>query len=348
MVERVRASLPSDEQLAAARRFHLANWKAGRELGGEPHLEWSYPRHVARTLALSYRPGGVLGQQYFYEPVHDFDDLNRVLYLTYLLREAGAPPEAIPSVGVGFNAFDSIFYLSDGRLTLPVEGERWRGRHYVAVAGWVDAGETLLFPNSWGERWGEQGYGYMSRKYFDAYADCVVVSYFAHIGLTEDSFGVAPDPTNPEWLASWLKPRDRTVKHVEIRGNAHELASYRVVSVDWGCPVDVIEIWAAGRRWAWAHLFHPPGYEGRRSVIREFFVDPSARGRGLGSFLEEACAAQARAEESVRLGLEVDEADRAGEAMARARAFAESCGYSWTTPAPQIRPILVGVAVKDI
>lgn len=80
---------------------------------------------------MSYRPGHSFGQEYFYEPVHDFDEVIRV----HLLREAGAPPEAVYNVGVGFNAFDSIFYTSEGRLVMPAEGERWRGRHYVGVAG---------------------------------------------------------------------------------------------------------------------------------------------------------------------------------------------------------------------
>lgn len=50
----------------------------------------------------------------------------------------------------------------DPTLGMVVEGDMQIGGHAVAIVGYNDAVDILKFKNSWGETWGDKGYGYMS------------------------------------------------------------------------------------------------------------------------------------------------------------------------------------------
>jgi C1A family cysteine protease len=39
--------------------------------------------------------------------------------------------------------------------------------HAVLAVGYDDKTELLKFQNSWGERWGQGGYGYLPYRYFE-------------------------------------------------------------------------------------------------------------------------------------------------------------------------------------
>jgi GNAT superfamily N-acetyltransferase len=325
-----------------ARDLHFASWKSARSLGEEPHLEWSFVWHRIRHMLLTPVSMDGLGQQYFYEPIREFDTLLEVGLLQWHLNQVGAPDETLIEVEVGFNVFDSIYRAVDGRLTLPREGEAWRGRHSVVITGWVDDRETLTFRNTWGERWGDSGYGYMSREYFDRYADHASVSMFAATGIKLDSpdqdMASLPDK---EWLREYIRPRPRVTQARLISGREHDLVTYRVLSMDWSCPCDILELWTAGRRWAWAHLYHPSGHEDRRSVLRELFVSPAARRHGLARSLVDEATAIARREGSRRIVIEVQEADGHELGLARARAFASAVSFADDPVGAEVRPVIM-------
>lgn len=44
------------------------------------------------------------------------------------------------------------------------------GNHAVLAVGALDGPERLIVKNSWGDDWGEHGYGYLTRRYYDHYA----------------------------------------------------------------------------------------------------------------------------------------------------------------------------------
>ncbi len=79
------------------------------------------------------------------------------------------------TVMFGFSAFSSIPKRNDGRsvITVPVKGERLIGGHAVVAVGYDDnykAGEdkgAVLIRNSWGTKWGENGYGWLPYKYIE-------------------------------------------------------------------------------------------------------------------------------------------------------------------------------------
>jgi hypothetical protein len=126
-------------------------WRIGRDLSGEPDLEWSFRLFVCRGLALSdsIGPEEPRGDDLSYEPLSRWDDVVAVLRLNQVLRAAGVPPDDGGILTAGMEFFDSGYRARDGHLPLPVAGVRFRGRHSVAVIDVTPSGE-LLFPNSWG------------------------------------------------------------------------------------------------------------------------------------------------------------------------------------------------------
>ena len=83
----------------------------------------------------------------------------------------------LPSM-FGFTVFSSINQANnDGKVPYPSVGERVEGGHAILAVGYDDnmkivnekSGEetegAIIFENSWGEGWGDNGYGYLPYKY---------------------------------------------------------------------------------------------------------------------------------------------------------------------------------------
>lgn len=82
----------------------------------------------------------------------------------------------IPSV-FGFTVYSSMRQANDGFIPFPGKNESIMGGHAVVAVGYDDkmkiknpaSGETstgaLLIRNSWGEEWGESGYGWLPYEY---------------------------------------------------------------------------------------------------------------------------------------------------------------------------------------
>lgn len=49
-------------------------------------------------------------------------------------------------------------------------GAKTPGNHAVLAVGALEAPDRLIIKNSWGKEWGDGGYGYLTRRYFDHYA----------------------------------------------------------------------------------------------------------------------------------------------------------------------------------
>jgi len=71
----------------------------------------------------------------------------------------------------GFQVYESIERANDGKIPFPSESERVVGGHAVLCVGYDDALEigkyvgAFLIRNSWGEGWGEKGYGWLPYEY---------------------------------------------------------------------------------------------------------------------------------------------------------------------------------------
>lgn len=49
-------------------------------------------------------------------------------------------------------------------------GAKTPGNHAVLAVGALEEPDRLIIKNSWGTAWGDGGYGYLTRRYFDHYA----------------------------------------------------------------------------------------------------------------------------------------------------------------------------------
>jgi C1A family cysteine protease len=81
----------------------------------------------------------------------------------------------LPSM-FGFTVYRSIPAVGDGRVDVPFpkSGDRITGGHAVVCVGYDDSRVidglkgALLIRNSWGTRWGDQGYGWLPYQYVTA------------------------------------------------------------------------------------------------------------------------------------------------------------------------------------
>jgi len=69
---------------------------------------------------------------------------------------------------IGFTVYES-FESNDVALTgvvpMPQFGESVLGGHSVEICGYDIATRMFIFKNSWSDKWGDKGYGYMPFSY---------------------------------------------------------------------------------------------------------------------------------------------------------------------------------------
>ena len=71
------------------------------------------------------------------------------------------------AVIVTFECFESAKTAERGYIAPPKEGERKLGLHAVALYDHSPEEECFYFRNSWGEHWGEKGYGALSYEFIE-------------------------------------------------------------------------------------------------------------------------------------------------------------------------------------
>ena len=65
----------------------------------------------------------------------------------------------------GIDVFSSIENPRGGKVPNPKSNERNEGGHAMCCVGYSDADRVFIVRNSWGEQWGDKGYGYFSYDY---------------------------------------------------------------------------------------------------------------------------------------------------------------------------------------
>jgi hypothetical protein len=83
-------------------------------------------------------------------------------YHCYSLLEIKAALAAKRPVGFGFACHENMFTAEvDATGRIPMPAGRVVGWHMVYASDYDDDEEVVAFPNSWSERWGDNGFGYM-------------------------------------------------------------------------------------------------------------------------------------------------------------------------------------------
>jgi C1A family cysteine protease len=70
------------------------------------------------------------------------------------------------TVGISVHeSFEGADVRRSGRLALPKRGEKLLGGHAVVVVGFHDESQRFIVRNSWGKKWGLEGYFTMPYEY---------------------------------------------------------------------------------------------------------------------------------------------------------------------------------------
>jgi len=109
----------------------------------------------------------------------------------------------------GFSVYEHVMSRSverTGVIRMPGPKERLQGGHAVLAVGYDDGKGTLLFRNSWGDGWGQKGYGelpydYLTRRDLSDDFWCVQSTandlYAARLRQEADGLRTSPVPRTP-------------------------------------------------------------------------------------------------------------------------------------------------------
>jgi hypothetical protein len=162
------------------------------------------------------------------------------------------------SLANGFPVTISIPYYHQWRSTeggviqFPGQNETAIGMHAMAIVGYRDDHQYFHFRNSWGAKWGDNGYGWLPYGYFDQYGvEAIAGSAFTTQYVRQPSKEAGYGILKREW---GLNTPIRTSMHgVTIFDTYHE------------------------QEVAWAFAFE----EGKSLDVEEYFVSPLYRKRGF-------------------------------------------------------------------
>ena len=171
----------------------------------------------------------------FYQRVRDLSDCERAL-LTY-------------PVAAACEITQQWFSAPGGRIEEPRADDNIIGSHAMCLTGFDERTRQIEFVNSWGELWGDRGFGYLPYSYFE---QRLVSSWILY---------------GPDVSRELEYPHD--INYVEL--------GYRSAL---GMPVHVREVYDAAHdeRLGWAIAVE----RGSQLDIEDYFVRPEHRDRGFG------------------------------------------------------------------
>lgn len=64
-----------------------------------------------------------------------------------------------------YESFESLEAYNTGHISMPNIDEKMLGGHAITLVGFNDKKRQFIFRNSWGNEWGDKGYGYIPYNY---------------------------------------------------------------------------------------------------------------------------------------------------------------------------------------
>lgn len=181
-------------------------------------------------------------------------------------------------VALSFDVFKGVYDAPKGHVPLPNPSEKRLGGHCVAVVGWNDEKQVVKFANSWGEEWGDKGYGYLPYSYLDKY----VIECWAPMH-------------RKVWQECRQKLGESSFK--DGKGRMIKMQLHKVPPVVYGrSSLWVLDIFGPnGKIGGWSH-FSMVDY-GNLMEIAEIFILPQYRNQGWGTKILECIEDIARRSE---------------------------------------------------
>lgn len=125
---------------------------------GQPYEEvWPY-RHDVDDTASDYEPPTTIYPDDCLRITWEKEIRPSVEDLKLHLRMGRA-------VVIGIRLFYGFHSSVDGKIPLPKVGESPSGRHTVLLVGYDNYAQNFIFKNSWGDEWGDVGYGLLPYSY---------------------------------------------------------------------------------------------------------------------------------------------------------------------------------------
>jgi len=214
--------------------------------------------------AEAYR-SGYQHRSFAYQRLYTLNDIRRMLARPIiLLTITGADGRSVPIPPfpqVCFDLFENARTAEKGHLSIPGPSEKKISGHAVSVLAYNDSLKELCFRNSWGPKWGDEGYGYLPYEYLNR------------------------NQVNEVWVPLFpraAKELGTRYKDVVFRDKEHQRIRLRVTQLpglSWGRPsLWVIDLY--DREYKLAGWSHCSVYADRDTLeIDELFVMPNYRRR---------------------------------------------------------------------
>ena len=132
--------------------------KVLNRVGVPPETDWPYDvsRFMQAPPTSAYADAGE----------HKTLLYSRVTQAEYFLKHCLAILGSPILFGIScFSALESDSVASNGALPMPSAGEAPLGGHAIMLVGYDDASKRFFWRNSWGDNWGNQGYGTIPYAY---------------------------------------------------------------------------------------------------------------------------------------------------------------------------------------
>ncbi len=198
--------------------------------------------------AKALEPGQLL-RQHIYERLYDVNDIIKTIWLN---RESG-----VPGVLICFDTFKGIYNAPGGFVPMPKFWEHTQGGHSVYAFGYDYKKKFIKFVNSWGEEWGDNGYGYLGFDYIKKY----LIEAWASGGIN--------------WRDKLRQDRGKET----INGVEYELSVYSPI-VYGRQPLWICDAYINKKIVGWTHFRFDDS--GKTILLEEVFVMPDFRMRGIG------------------------------------------------------------------
>ena len=151
-----------------------------KKYDGSPEEEGTYPR-VAMKMLLKY---GTPPESYWPYRPHQTDkpkpeaDTAALKYRVRAYARLKTIPEMKRSLIIngpylaGVDVYESWFTKKaskTGLIPMPKKSDQYQGGHAICIVGYDDTKKLFKFKNSWGDDWGDGGYGYLTYDYMKQY-----------------------------------------------------------------------------------------------------------------------------------------------------------------------------------
>ena len=103
---------------------------------------------------------------YLEAPEHKTLSYYRVTTLAEIKQALTAGLPVVFGISI-YESFMNPTIKMTGYITMPTITESLIGGHAIYACGYDDVQKVIIFPNSWGDQWGENGIGYLPYEYFD-------------------------------------------------------------------------------------------------------------------------------------------------------------------------------------